>query len=376
MIRREANLLIVAFVALLLTACHDTKKGGASDGKEIGFRYAQLIKIWEYEGYRKLEIQNPWDSSQILQTYLLVDRNTTAQDLPKGTVIRTPLERSVIFTTVHCGLVHELGAEQAIAGVCDLEYIAQPSIKERCQRGEVANLGSSMSPDKERMIDLAPDAILLSPFENSGGHGGLEQLGIPIFECADYMENEALGRAEWMRLYGMLFGREAEADSIFHEVETAFNALKMKAEERDTDQRPTLLYGFRYGSSWYVPGGESYMAKIFKSAGANYLFAETTHQGAKPFAFETVFDRGFEADLWLFLYNEKENRTYRDLSDYAAFKSYKERKIYACNTGKIPYYDEIPFHPERLLSDLSLLFLQKNEAIDESKLRYFSNLAE
>ena len=70
-----------------------------------------------------------------------------------------------------------------------------------------------MKPDIERIIDLRADAILLSPFENSGGYGRLEQIGVPIIECADYMETSALGRAEWMKFYGLLYGKEHEADS-------------------------------------------------------------------------------------------------------------------------------------------------------------------
>ena len=63
-----------------------------------------------------------------------------------------------------------------------------------------------MKPDIERIIDLRADAILLSPFENSGGYGRLEQIGVPIIECADYMETSALGRAEWMN--SMVFSME------------------------------------------------------------------------------------------------------------------------------------------------------------------------
>ena len=82
-----------------------------------------------------------------------------------------------------------------------------------------------MNPDMERIIDLHPDAILLSPFENSGGYGRIEKLNIPIIECADYMETSALGRAEWMRFYGLLFGAAPQADSLFAEVDSCYSDL-------------------------------------------------------------------------------------------------------------------------------------------------------
>lgn len=104
-----------------------------------------------------------------------------------------------------------------------------------------------MAPDIERIIALKPEAILLSPFENSGGYGKLDKQHIPIIEAADYMESSPLGRAEWMKFYGMLFGNEEgrgkreegksngisgscepKADSLFAKIEKEY--LKLKAE--------------------------------------------------------------------------------------------------------------------------------------------------
>lgn len=373
---KQASILFLTILSILAIGCQGNTKEDTTNGNPIPFKYAQLIKMWDFDDYKKLEIQDPWDSCRILQTYLLVDKSKkTPEHLPEGIIIRTPLEKSIVYTTVHCALIQELEAIKSIAGVCDLKYIQQTAIQEGCQRGEIADLGSSMGPDKEKIIEISPDAILLSPFENSGGHGELDKFGMPIFECADYMEKEPLGRAEWMRIYGMLYGKEHKADSIFNTIEKEFNQIQIDVQQ-DSTQRPSLLYGFKYGSAWYVPGGKSYMAKLFQSAGANYIFAHTEHAGSEPFAFETVFDKGFDTDIWIFLYNDKEDRTYKDLEEYSKFKAYKDKKIYTCNTGKIPYYDEVPFHPERLLHDLNILFHSKNKEIDCEKLHYYHNLAE
>lgn len=125
--------------------------------------------------------------------------------------------------------MYELGCQQVIRGVCDLDYINIPDVKKRAAAGNAAagkasvgnvsaenaaagnsivDCGSSMAPDIERIIALKPEAILLSPFENSGGYGKLDKLHVPIIEAADYMESSPLGRAEWMKFYGMLFGNE------------------------------------------------------------------------------------------------------------------------------------------------------------------------
>ncbi len=363
--------LFISFL-LLLASCQSGSNRKSTEGTEVKFQYARLVKMTEYEGFQTVEVKNPWDTTRILHSYLLVDKTKPIPaGLPDGTVIRTPLEKSAVFTTVHSSLFEELGVVNAIAGVCDMEYIIDATVVGLCKSGKIVDLGSSMGPDIEKMIDLSPDAIFLSPFKNSGGHGELDKLGAPIFECADYMENHPLGRAEWVRVYGRLFGEETKADSIFAQVMATYNQIENQSKQ-DTSVKPSLLYGLDNGGTWYVPGGNSYMAKMFASAGANYIFRDNNHVGSEPLAFETVFDKGFDADVWLFLYNEENDKTYKDLEKFSDFKSVKDRHVFACNTGKIRYYEEIPFHPERLLKDLHVIFHSGNV----ENLHYYSKLAE
>lgn len=376
MMKNNVGFLFFFSLILLLTGCRQNNLSRNHDEKEITFDYAKLVRMWECDGFKKLEIRNPWDTASLLQTYLLVDKTKEIpSDRPNGVVVRIPLEKSAVFTTVHCSLVDELGAINSISGICDLEYITNPVILERTKNGSITDLGSSMSADIEKLITVSPDAILLSPFNNSGGHGGLDRLAIPIFECADYMESDPLGRAEWIRIYGMLFGKESVADSIFAQVERQYNQIE-EMSKQESGTSPSLLYGLNNGGSWYIAGGKSYMAKMFASAGAKYIFSETTHAGSEAFAFETVFDKGYDADVWLFLYGGTADKTYKDLDRFSSFKSYKNRRVFACNTEKLPYYDVIPFHPERLLNDIYLIVhSEKNEDLIE-KLQYYSKLAE
>ena len=374
--KKNTGFLILVSLILLLAGCHRNKISETHEGKEIRFDYAKLIRVWECDGFKKMEIRNPWDTTCLLQTYLLVDKTKEIPaNCPGGVVVRVPLEKSAVFTTVHCSLIEELGAVNSISGICELEYITNPNIISLTQSGEIVDFGSSMSPDIEKIITVSPDAILLSPFNNSGGHGGLDKLGIPIVECADYMESDPLGRAEWIKLYGMLFGKESEADSIFSKVTETYTQIEKEAQQ-ETGSHPSLLYGLDNGGSWFIPGGKSYMAKMFASAGANYIFGETTHSGAEPFAFETVYDKGCNADIWLILGTEVADKTYKDLQRFSNFKSYKEKRVYACNTTKTSFFDEIPFHPERLLKDLYVIFHSEKYGDVNEYLHYYRKLAE
>ena len=364
---------------LLFSACGGkSKTASVIEAEEtISLRYAENLSLSATEDYTIARLRNPWDTTRILHTYVLVDKEKSLPaDLPEGTLVRTPLSKAVVYSSVHCGLLNQIGALKSIGGVCDLKYIKLQEVQDGCRTGSIADVGNGMNPDIEKIIDLHPDAIMLSPFENSGGYGRVEKLNIPIIECADYMETSALGRAEWMRFYGLLFGQAQKADSLFAEVEKNYNELK--ALVAPLSYAPSVISELKNGSAWYVPGGKSTSARIYADAGANYVFADDEHSGSVPLAFETVFDKGQNTDFWLIKYNQAIDKTYKELEQdyapYTGFRAFKERNIYGCNTGKVDFYEDSPFHPDRLLKDLIKIF--HPTLLEGYELKYFTKLAE
>lgn len=376
---KRNSFLICTVVVLLLASCRGGSRATSvlAEGDTIPLRYADNLTIVSYPDYTVATLRNPWDTLRTLHTYILApsDKPLPAS-LPEGTVVRTPLSKSVIYSSVHCGLVEKLGALNSIGGICDLKYIKLPAITEGCAKGTIVDCGDGMNPDMEKIIDLHPDAILLSPFENSGGYGRIEKLNIPIIECADYMETSALGRAEWMRFYGLLFGVAPAADSLFAEVDSCYRALKMRAALSSVSL--SIVSELKSGSAWYVPGGRSTIGRIFRDACGRYVFADDEHSGSVPLAFETVFDKAGEADVWTIKYNRDRDMTYSDLKadfiGYTGFKAFKQRNIYGCNTAKVPFYEETPFRPDYLLADL--IQILHPEIGDLGGLRYFCKLNE
>ena len=370
--------LSIVTIVLLLSACSGgSKTSSAFKGEVLPLKYAENLTLIQGEGYTEARLRNPWDTTSILRTYILVDKDKEVSNhLPEGTLVRTPLSKALVYTATHCNLIHELGAVKSIGGICEIQYIKVPEIVEGCANGTIVNAGEGTNPDIEKIIDLHPDALLLSPYENSGGHGQVEKLKIPIIECADYMETSALGSAEWIRFYGLLFGREALADSIFAEVEKNYNDLKALATAQQA--RPRLMCEVKSGSAWYVSGGRSTTGKLYADAGADYIFASYPNAGGVPLSFETVFDKAQDADVWLMKYNHPKDKTYQSLQEdyapYANFKAFKDKNIYHCNTAYRPYYENFPFHPDRVLKDLIKIF--HPSLLPEHELKYFSKLAE
>lgn len=377
--RKVTLLFLMLTLVLFLSACSGKDKTVSVfiSGDTIPLRYADNLTLVNYPDYTIATLRNPWDTLKTLHTYILVPASQPLPaHMPEGTIVRTPLRKSVIYSSVHCSLMDKLGAAGSIGGVCDLKYIKLPVIQDGYRNGTVTDCGDGMNPDMEKIIDLHPDAILLSPFENSGGYGRVEKLNIPIIECADYMETSALGRAEWMRFYGLLFGKAAESDSLFARVEADY--LWWAGRVADIEDKPTVFADLKSGATWYVPGGRSTVGRTFADAGADYVFSDLKNSGSSPLSFETVYEKAKDADIWLIKYNMPEDKTYRDLKNdyapYAGFRAFRERRVYGCNTGRVPYYEETPFHPEWLLEDLIKIF-HPDVAKAEGG-RYFRKLAD
>lgn len=398
-------LLCGATAALLMAACQGGKTAAADAeaGDTLEMKYAKLLTIVKHgdgeensdaaEGidyqYAEAIIANPWKAGTMLHRYILIPkgeegdktvamlakRRSTGARCTTDTV-RTPVESNLVFTAPHCQLLTELGCQNAITGVCDKDYINIPDIKSRAQADAkvahpIMDCGSSMQPDIERIIALHPEALLISPFENSGGYGKLDKLRIPVIETADYMETSPLGRAEWIKLYGLLLG-SSKADSLFSAIEKEY--LQLKAEAAKLPLGLSILTERKTGNVWYVPGGKSTMGILLRDAHARYIFADDTHSGSLSMSPEQIIAKGNQVDVWAFKYFGGNALTKQVLlaeyQGYQALKAFQTGTVYETDTSCEPYFELTSFHPEILLREF--IILSHPEAGDKfGKLRFY-----
>lgn len=436
-------LLCGATAALLMAACQGGKTAAADAeaGDTLEMKYAKLLTIVKHgdgeessdaaEGidyqYAEAIIANPWKAGTMLHRYILIpkgeegDKTVTRLALQRTSgmgcttdTVRTPVERSAVFIAPHCQLMYELGCQQAIRGVCDLNYINIPDVRKRAAsagkasagnasaQNSIVDCGSSMAPDIERIIALKPEAILVSPFENSGGYGKLDKLRIPLIEAADYMESSPLGRAEWMKFYGMLFGKdknisttaagkasevaagkaseaaagkaseatagkaseatlpascELRADSLFAQIEKEY--LNLKAEAGKLPKGLSILTERKTGGVWYVPGGQSTIGILLKDANARYIFSDDKHSGSLPMSPEQILAKGSQVDVWAFKYFGgaplSQVQLLQEYDGYKALAAFSRGNIYQVDTSTVPYFELTSFHPELLLREFIIL---------------------
>ena len=350
------KIFVLLTIAVSLFSCGNGRKTTVrEEGDTLSFKYARLIEVVRYADHTEVNIKNPWKEGKTLHRYYFVpSAETTQQAVDDGmTLVRVPLQRSVVFTSVHAALLGQLDAGSQVTGVADRKYMKVPYIQEGVKAGRIIDCGDGMSPVIEKIIDANADAILLSPFENSGGYGRLEDIDIPLIECAEYMEQSPLARAEWLRFYGLLYGCQHKADSLFALVDSNYHALKQLA--KTSTVRRSVLMDKQTGSVWYVPGGQSTIGQMLQDAQSNYPFTDDEHSGSLALPFEAVLEKAGEADVWLFRYDAPQPITRQQLLSeqpgYPQLRPMRKDQLYGCNVTTSMFYEETPFRPDLLLQD-------------------------
>ncbi len=350
------RLILFLLSTLMLTAC---LRGGHSAGNVLEqqdsvITAARLLSMERADDYTVVTVGNPWKGG-VLHRYVLVPRDSVLpKDLPDGTLVRTPVSNALVYSSVHTSLMRELGAIDAVRGVVDSQYFIDQDIIDGVKSGKIADCGNSMNPTVERVINMQPDAILLSPYQDAS-YGQITSLDIPIIECADYLEYDPMGRAEWVKFYGELVGKRDQADSLYHAVVTAYNEMKAKAA--GAKNRPTVVTEMVINGVWNVPGGQSYMARILNDAGGKYLWADDENTGSLALDFNQVLAVAQNADYWFIKWTNinslKDLQGAFDLNkEMAAFQN---KHVYVCDTDKTRFFDRIPFHPEVLLREFAVI---------------------
>lgn len=348
-------------IAVSLSSCgNKSGVGVSSSGDTIRYRYATLLTRIAHDRYDEIIINDPWKKGHVLHKYCLVKRADSAQvgNLPVGSdVVYLPVNRAVVATAPLCQLMLWLQAPTVIKGVCDAEYVNIAELQKLIAQGTITSCGSSMAPSLEQMAVLHPQALFMSSYEN-GSFSMLKRLKTPVIECVEYMEPNALARAEWMRFYGLLIGKERQADSLFTQVEKSYKNLVALAAK--AKQRPMVLTERVTGGTWYCPGGASSMATLLSDANARYVFAHDTHSGSLSLAPEAVVAAAHDADVWLFTYLGprplSKQQLLAEYHGYANIKAFRNAKIFQCSSERSTYFNEVSFHPDFLLADMIKIF--------------------
>ena len=372
---------IIGF-AIFIAACSAKNTGSQalqSDdssyfSEKIDLRYIRGFTVSYHGSYAVVDVRNPFDTLNILQRYVLIDRNKKRPaDLPEGQVVQVPVERTACFYGLNVSELGYIGEKETVTGVAEITYVKDSLIQAKRKQGKIVDLGEMAKLNVEKIIEANPEILIISPVAGMS-LSKIKEAGVPLLYDCSYMENTPLARAEWLKFLALFYKKEAIANTIFDSVAARYNRVSSIAKQ--IKQRPTVFSEKRFGQVWYLPGGASYMARFFEDAGADYLWKDDKSIGSLSLNFESVLAKASNADFWILKTNTPFPYTYKHLENeyglYRNFDAFKKRRIIHCDTGRTTYYEEGMFEPDIILMDLVSFF--HPELLPDYKPKFFNRL--
>ncbi|HMR17381.1 MAG TPA: ABC transporter substrate-binding protein, partial [Mariniflexile sp.] len=295
------NFVVLLFLVFVFHCKSEPKKQPANtlEGNPLELKYATGFSVEDYDGYKILEIKNPWPKAENKYRYLLVKNKKTR--VPEGdfdATINLPIKKIVVTSTTHIPALELLKVEQTLVGFPGIDYISSEKTRKRIDNNLVRELGKNEGINTEVLLALQPDVVI--GFGVDGTNRTFETIkksGVPVIFNGDWVEESPLAKAEWIKFFGVLFNKEKEADSIFKTIE--INYLEAKKLASKAQNKPTVLSGAMHNDIWYLPNGTSTEAQLLKDANTNYLWNDSQGTGSLSLNFETVFVKAKDADIWL-----------------------------------------------------------------------------
>lgn len=320
--------------------------------------YAKGFRILKIDGFRKILIMNPWSPGNVLQEKILstdsIPGDEADQDID---VIHTPVKHVVALSATQWAGFEKLSALENIAGITEAGFVQSPDMNHLIQQGDVIDVGRHGVFKPELMLKLQADLMLFSP-ESTGIPAILDNTGLPLLAWPDYYETDPRGRAEWIKLLGILLQKEDEAKALFDSIIVAYNSYTSLA--LSVGMKPKVLADKAFSGQWFVPGGESYMATFFAHAGAAYLWADNASKASVPLDMETILHKANQADFWRIAHAAPQGYSLAMLAKenplYADIKPFRDGNIIFCNTSSSGYFEKGIYEPHLILADLIYFF--------------------
>jgi iron complex transport system substrate-binding protein len=360
----SVRLNILICLALLLYGC--TGNSSSGDGKMnpsiSHVKYAERFRLETKDGFTILTIINPWQGAEnISQVYYLVRRG---EDLPAGydstKLIRTPVRHIIAMSTTYLSMISALGEIERVSGISGSGLLFDDNMRHAVSTGKIADVGFDENLNKELIVKLNPDLVMVYGVggESTGFTGKLRDLGIKVIFNADYLENDPLGKAEWIKVFGALFLKEKEADKLFSSIDSEYNSIKAIIREKAIN-RPSVLLGLPWKDTWYISPGNSYMSRLISDAGGDYIWRETSSETSMPYGLENVWMKAMDADYWLNISTVQEKKEILSvdgrLGELPVFKNgnlYNNNNKVADNGGN-DYWESGSMNPQVILKDIA-----------------------
>jgi len=357
----------VIFLMILFSCSNNRERShiqNNSQKESVNLKYAKGFRIDKIDKNKLITVVNPWSgASNIEYQYLLVNKNEELPDYANEyTVIRTPVERVICLSTTHIAFIDVLNKTNSIVGVSGIDYVNNTKVREKIESDQIPDVGYDNSLNYELIVRLKPDLVITYGVGSqiASYNQKLQDLGINTVIIGEYLENHPLGKLEWLKFLAVFYNMDEKANEYFEKVEKEYNDLL--AISNIVNEKPKVLFGLPWKDSWYVPGGQSYLAKMVEDAGGEYLWKENESRESIPFNIESMFLQASSAEVWLNTGSINKKTDILKIDErFESFKPYRYSLIYNNNLqinkyGGNNYWEKGLVEPHIVLKDMIKIF--------------------
>ncbi len=349
----KVYLASILLISVFLGSCTPHEKGSRNQvfGDTLELRYAKGFQVIQYEHYTSIVILDP-ANNEILQEIELAD-----EKFSPSTLTLNDKSRLACLSTTHVSMLTALGSLNQLCAVAFGGRIQDEAVKSKIDAGTITDIGGEAEVDLELLTQSQPDVFFIYPYD-TGDLQKYQESGIPCIQVAEYLETHPLGRAEWLKLFGIVLGKEHLADSLFNAIEERYNEAKMTAAL--SSSIPSVFTGSNYHGMWYAPSGESFIAEFLRDASSVYVFDDSRGNDNLQIDMEEMIERAHHADFWgkVVFADSLESASSLAESDerLLGFKAFQEGNLFVCNASSSDYFGRGVIEPDEILKDLIHIF--------------------
>ena len=350
--------LYLLVLSIFISSC-EKKPETTLEKTSVPLEFAQGFQLFQGENFWEIHVTQGYTGAEKTYRYLILEEGAQVEKTGFDAVVQLPISKVILTSTTQVPHLDMLGETDKLIGFPQTDLISSPATRARIDAGKVTDLGSGPSANPEMVIDLQPDWIMISTLGEDLRYLDLfAQANVPALINGEYVEQNPLGRAEWIKFTGILLGKYEEAVAEFEKIKIAYQEAEKLASQLPADNRPKVLSGVMYQDIWYAPGAESWGAQILQNAGGDYVFSDQTGSGSLQLNYEFVLDRAAEAEVWIGSADFSDIKTMGSNEPrYRNFQAWKTGQIYTYTakkgaTGGLEYFELGYVRPDLILKDL------------------------
>lgn len=270
---RAAKFLAFSLMCALLSACNFHTENAVKN-----FSETQPIGSMKLEYANQFSVDFYADGTSLIkveygENYLLVPEDGDVPNpVPEGvTVLKQPLENIYLAASSAMDLFDGIGGLESVkfTSTPAKEWVL-PNIKNAVENEDILYAGKYSAPDYELIISERCGAAIESTmiYHSPEIKEQLERLGIPVIVERSSYEAHPMGRLEWVKFYGLLLGKEDEAERFFNEK----NALLEDVFTREKTGKTAAFFYINSGGYVNIRKPGDYVSKMIELAGGEYVF--------------------------------------------------------------------------------------------------------